>query len=183
MKDEGLIQRISSATEHRYLKKGEFVVRIGETLSDVYFLETGIARGYLLDAGGKDVTDCFSFQCGNAVMPFCQMETDIPSSMAIEMLEEGSFFCVPISEVMELQKSYHEVTLFYNRLLIKALNEHWRLKQILNQYTAIQRYQWFLQEYPDLINRVSNKHIASFIGMTPVTLSRLRRTLREDRKK
>ena len=57
LKDEGLIQRISSATEHRYLKKGEFVVRIGETLSDVYFLETGIARGYLLDAGGKDVTD------------------------------------------------------------------------------------------------------------------------------
>lgn len=182
LKDEGLIQRISSVTEHRYLKKGEFVVRIGEVLSDVYFLETGISRGYLLDAGGKDVTDCFSFRCGSAVMPFCQMEQDLPSPMAIEMLEDGSFFCVPISEVIELQKIYKELIVLYNQLLIKALNEHWKLKQILNQYTALQRYQWFLQEYPDLINRVSNKHIASFIGMTPVTLSRLRRALREERR-
>ena len=76
-----------------------------------------------------------------------------------------------------------EVTKLYNELLIKALNEHWKLKQILNSYTAVQRYQWFLDEYPGLIGKVSNKYIASFLGMTPVTLSRLRRTLREDQKK
>ena len=45
--------------------------------------------------------------------------------------------------------------------------------------TAMQRYQWFLEAYPGFIDKVSNKHIASFLGMTPVTLSRLRRVLRE----
>jgi hypothetical protein len=43
----------------------------------------------------------------------------------------------------------------------------------------MERYQCFLKYYPDLINIVNNKHIASFLGMTPVTLSRLRHQLRQ----
>ena len=43
----------------------------------------------------------------------------------------------------------------------------------------MERYQWFLARYPGLISTVNNKHIASFLGMTPVTLSRLRRQVRE----
>jgi len=74
--------------------------------------------------------------------------------------------------------------MLYNRVLIAAiaaLDEHWRMKQVLHQYTALQRYQWFLETYPGLVDRVSNKNIASFLGMSPVTLSRLRRTMREQR--
>lgn len=56
-----------------------------------------------------------------------------------------SFF-VPISEVIALQKDYMEITLLYNQLLVRALEEHRKLKQALNQYTVFQRYQWFLQE-------------------------------------
>lgn len=62
------------------------------------------------------------------------------------------------------------------------MKSHWELKRVLNSCTAVQRYQWFLEEYPGLIDRVSNKYIASFLGMTPVTLSWLRRTLREENK-
>lgn len=182
LKDKELIQQFSDATKIRRMKKGEYVARIGEVLNEVYFMEKGIIRGYFLDVNGKDVTDCFSFSCGSTVMPFCQLELDIPSPMTIEVLEDAKFFCISISDVIELQNNYVEVTRLYNQLLIKALNEHWKLKQILNSYTAVQRYQWFLDEYPGLIGKVSNKYIASFLGMTPVTLSRLRRTLREKQK-
>lgn len=159
------------------------MVRIGEVQNEVYFLETGIARGYFLDVNGKDVTDCFGFRCGTAAVSFSQLELNVPSPMSIEMLEEGNFFCVPISVVIRLQKQYEEVRMLYNHLLIDAMKEHWELKHILNSYTALQRYQWFLEKYPGLIDKVSNKYIASFLGMTPVTLSRLRRTLREEIKK
>ena len=183
LKDKDLIKELVSATDIRHLKKGEFVVRIGEVQKDVYFLETGIARGYFLDINGKDVTDCFGFRCGTAAVSFGQLELNAPSPMTIEMLEDGNFFCVPISVVMRLQKHYEEAMMLYNHLLIAALRAHWELKRVLNSYTAVQRYQWFLEEYPGLIDRVSNKYIASFLGMTPVTLSRLRRTLREGEEK
>lgn len=143
-------------------------------------LESGIARGYFLDANGKDVTDCFMYHRGESIMSYCQLELDIPSPMTIEMIENGSYYCLPISGVIELQKHYSEITLYYNRLLTDSLNMHWRLQQVLNQYTATQRYQWFLEEYPGMIDRVNNKYIASYIGMTPVTLSRIRRSLRDD---
>lgn len=47
------------------------------------------------------------------------------------------------------------------------------------QHAAMERYQWFLQAYPGLCYQVSGKQIASFLGMTQVTLSRLRRAMRE----
>lgn len=83
LKDRDLIKELVSATDIRHLKKGEFVVRIGEVQKDVYFLETGIARGYFLDINGKDVTDCFGFRCGTAAVSFGQLELNAPSPMTI----------------------------------------------------------------------------------------------------
>lgn len=128
------------------------------------------------------MTDCFSFGCGSTAMPVGQLEPAVVAPMTIEVVEDAKVFCIPISAVTELQKVYPEVTRLYNRLLSRALQEHWRLKQIMNSYTAVQKYQWFLKEYPGLIGKVSNKYIASFLGMTPVTLSRLRKTLRAEQK-
>lgn len=179
LSDKQLIQELSSASKIRYLKKGEYVVRIGEVMNEVYFMEKGISRGYFLDVKGKDVTDCFSFSCGATAMPFCHLKSNMLSPMTIEVLEDARFFCVPITVLIELQSEYWEVTILYNQLLIKALDEHWKLKQILNSCTAMQRYEWFLDEYPGLIDKVKNKYVASFLGMTDVTLSRLRRTLKE----
>ncbi|MCD8354376.1 MAG: Crp/Fnr family transcriptional regulator [Clostridiales bacterium] len=179
LKNPELLQELVKETEVRYIKKGDFLVRAGEPQPDICFLAEGLLRGFFLDANGKDVTDCFAFQCGTAAMAFCPSGAENISPMNIELLEDGLFFCVPISLLPELQAKYPEVTQFYNRILIAALNEHWRMKQVLHQYTAMQRYQWFLEAYPGLVDRVSSKHIASFLGMSPVTLSRLRRTMRE----
>lgn len=168
------------ATEHRTFKKGEYLVRAGEVMNDLCFLESGIFRGSFVDVNGKDVTDCIGFISGTPAIAFCRMEVNFPSPDAIEMLTDGSFFCIPISVIVELLKDYQEMMLLYNRLLIASLDMHWTMKKILHQYSAPQRYQWFLKEYPGLISQIRNKYIASFLGMTPVTLSRLRHFLRED---
>lgn len=174
-----VIQTLVDATEVRHIKKGGFLIRAGESQPNISFLMEGLLRGFFLDADGKDVTDCFGFRCGTPAMAFCRLGEENISPMTIEMLENSAFYCVPISLILELQVRYPEVTMFYNRVLITALDEHWRMKQVLHQYTALQRYQWFLETYPGLVDRVSNKNIASFLGMSPVTLSRLRRTMRE----
>lgn len=180
LENKKLIYDLISSTEIRHLKKGEFVVHIGEVQNDIYFMESGIARTFFLDTNGKEVTECFSFRCGTAVLSMNRLEQNCPSPMAIEVIEDGFFFCVPISVIIQLQKQYQEVTTIYNQMLIAAADTHCMLRHILSSYSAMQRYQWFLEEYPGIIHRVSHKYIASFLGMTPVTLSRLRKTLREE---
>ena len=179
IKTPEVIQRLVDATEIRHIRKGEPLISAGETQTEICFLIEGLLRGFFMDTRGKDVTDCFGFQCGTPAIAFCHLNGGTVSPMTIEMLEDSLLFCIPISLVLELQERCLEVTQFYNRALITALNEHWRMQQVLHQYTAPQRYQWFLEAYPGLADRVCNKQIASFLGMSPETLSRLRRTMRK----
>lgn len=180
--DQELLEELVSRTRKTHLRKGECIVRIGEVQKDVYFLVSGVARGYFLDDNGTEITDCFGFRCGTAAVSFGRMELNAPSPMTIEVLEEGDYFCIPVEDVLELQTQYTQVLELYNRLLVVSMEQHLDLQHVLHSCSAIQRYQWFLKEYPGLIHRINDKHVASFLGMTPVTLSRLRRTLREDKK-
>ena len=65
----------------------------------------------------------------------------------------------------------------YNNLLIDSLRRHIEVKKMLYQVEAAKRYAWFLEHYPDLDPLVNDKYIASFLGVTPVTLSRARSAL------
>ena len=178
LRDEEVLRIFVNATVQRHLKKGEFVVKPGEIQKDVYLMEYGIFRGYFVDANGRELTDCIRYKCGTVALAAGELKPD-PSPMAIEMLEEGSFFCIPMSVLASLQETHIEVVRLYNKLLISAFNEHWGLKQVLAQYNSTQRYQWFLENFPGIIERINNKYIASFLGMAPETFSRLRRSIRE----
>lgn len=181
IKEEALAQQLMAATQEEFFKAGDLIFHAGDISNYIYFLEYGVIRGYMLDANGNDITDCFAYRCGEACMAsFDRLELDIPSPYTLEVLEDSKFFRIPMETVIALQQKYIEVTLLYNQQLIASLEEHWGAKLALSQLSATERYQWFLQKYPDLIHRIRDKHIASFLRMTPVTLSRLRRTLREE---
>lgn len=175
--DESLIQRLSAQGEVRLLKKGHVLYREGETPSKLTFLIQGLLRGYFLDANGKDITDCFAFEPGSPAVACISLGE--PASVSIEALEDSQVLELPLTWVLELLEEYPQLYRTYSFFLLQALRCHWQVKVAMYQYTAMERYQWFLRAYPGLHRQVSGKHIASFLGMTQVTLSRLRRTLRE----
>ena len=105
-----------------------------------------------------------------------------PSDVTIECIAEGSCIRIDLKEFISLanHKRWHsELLECYNRLLIQGIKQHQQHKRVIHDCDAIGRYRWFLCKYPNLINTISHKDIASFIGMTPVTLSKLRGKLRE----
>lgn len=177
MIDAQIIQHLVASAKQEHLKKGDYVVEAGEKQLQIPFLVKGILRGFVVDENGQDTTDCFAFKSGDVVCG-CNGISG-PSPINMEALTDCELFLVPVSVLENLLEQYPELGLLYNKLLVEALKRHWEIKRILYQ-SAMQRYQWFLENYPGLINRVSNKYIASFLGMTPVTLSRLRRQLREE---
>ncbi len=160
------------------VRKGDFLIVSGERHQAISFLIKGVARGYLIDADGREITDCFAFHTGDVLMGCSQL--DEVSQINIEAVTECEVYQIPVAVVKGLIQKYPELLLTYNQFLLRGISRHWEIKMSLCRYRAAERYQWFLDAYPGLIDIVSNKDVASFLGITPVTLSRLRRRLRED---
>ena len=170
--DPPIVQRLISVTELRHISKKEILIEEGKPLSYISFILSGIFRGFFLDVNGRDITDCFGFRYGEPAVSVFSL--DSPSTVTIEALTEGELLCIPAEEVTKLMKENSSLIQVYNRLLVDSFQRHWEIKNILHKQTARERYQWFLNAYPGLIDHVTHRYIASFLEMSPVTLSRLR---------
>lgn len=178
--DPALIKDLAENSEKRHYTKGDMIVRIGEKQKEICFMETGAFRGYLLAYHGREMTDCFCSNSGDVALAPGPIMPDMVSDLAFEVLEEGDYFCVPIRIVQELLDKYKDAVTVYSRILNESAWKHWELKRVIISCSATQRYQWFLKQYPGLIDSVNNKYIASFLGMTPETLSRQRKAMADD---
>ena len=175
--DACLIDALVEISHPIYLNKGDLLVRQGDRQEDFLFLVNGIFRGYYLDVNGKEVTDCIGFKSGTPAMSSA-IDNAI-SPISIEAVVESVFLRIDGAKLIPLIERSPLLLKIYNEVLQTAMQIHWALKVTVTQRTALERYQWFLENYPGLIDQVSNKHIASYLGMTPVTLSRMRRMMRE----
>ena len=173
-----LVQQMADLTHQIHLAKKEMLIREGERQEHFVFLLEGVLRGFFLDINGREITDCFLFQCGTPAMASAVL--DEPTVVSIEAVTDCNLLVIEVRALMQLLQECTELVWIYNALLIQSLQGHWKIKTMVCQHTAMERYQWFLQAYPGLIDQMNNKHIASFLGMTPVKLSRLRRTMREN---
>lgn len=178
IQDPMLVQQMAELTQCVHLSKGELLIQEGERQERFVFLVEGILRGFFLDVNGREITDCFAFRCGTPAMSCAMLEQ--PSVISIEAVTPCDLLTIDVQALWQLLHQNNELIWIYNALLKQALCAHWKIKTMVCQHTAMERYQWFMQTYPGLLEQVSNKHIASFLGMTPVTLSRLKRVMREN---
>lgn len=176
-----ILEILVSVTELRSLQKKEILVREGQSLSELSFVVSGVFRSFYPDENGRDITDCFAFRCGDPIT--ATFDLNSPSAiLSIEALTDGEILCVPIEKALGLLSENASLMQIYNRLLTDVIGRHWEIKNVLHKQTASERYQWFLTNYPGLIDQVAHRYIASFLEMSPVTLSRLRTSAREGEK-
>ena len=159
------------------LRKNSLLIETGEMQKDIPILLSGVLRGYLLDIDGRDITDSFIFRPGDIAL-HCYGIGDV-SPINIESATECRIARIPVERVQEFLGKSPEMFREYHMHIMQILRQSWEGKMLMHRCSAMERYLWFLENYPGLIDTVGNKHIASFLGMTPVTLSRLRRKIRE----
>lgn len=152
--------------------KGEIPLRAGEQQTHLWLLVRGIFRGFRLDEQGQEVTICIDNRPGETLLG--NNDLLAASLVTVEALEDGAVIGFPMDKAVECIKSNQEMMALYHKRLVRMANYNASVKSILCQGTATQRFDWFCKEYPGLIERVNNRYVASFLGMTPVTFSRLR---------
>ena len=172
------LSRLSENAKLERYEKGELLLEEGSVQTQLPILVSGMFRGYVLDQEGRDVTDWFAYHRGSPLIGCYSIGER--SHVNIAALSHAECLLVPVEQVAQQYEDNIAFIKEYNQLLQRVLHFYWRGKMSMHCCTAMQRYQQFLREYPGLINTVNNKYIASFLGMTPVTLSRLRRQLREE---
>lgn len=153
-------------------KKGDILHREGTVCNDIYFVEKGILRTFYFK-DGKDITAHFALENGTttAIDSFIQRKR---SRYTIEVLEDTEAITISHADLHQLleEKPQHEkyVRIFLEQIYIDLAE---RIEDLLF-HSAKERYSKLITRSPDLLQRVNLSHIASFIGITQETLSRIR---------
>lgn len=153
----------------KFVKKGTIIQHAGDTSLNSYFVKEGLLRSYIIDDKGKEHIFLFAPEgwiAGDAYAVIQQNETQL----FIEAIEDSEVYI--IKDTLEdisfedlkigVQKILNRVGVLQNRVLMQMSS------------SAQERYQHFLDVYPGLTQRVPQRMIASYLGITPQALSRIR---------
>ena len=171
--DPILLKQLVDASHEWQVSKKCTLLHTGGIPEYLFFLIKGVVRGFFLDREGKDITDCLFSDFGSAIWP--SMSLNDAARINLEAISDCIVLKLSVTDIQRLMPQFPEMMMIYNRLLEHSLFYHWELKTMMYQCTAQERYEWFLKKYPGIIDQISHKYIASFLGMNPVTLSRLRK--------
>lgn len=148
---------------------------MGEIPSSFAFIHKGLMRAYLIDEDGNEFNKNF-FAEGRFPGSMSALLNNQPSFLAIEALEECEIITVDFLKFRAQLFNDNELMAFH----IHYLEQHWLLEKEPKemgylQYEAKQRYLVFLQNYQDILPRLTQYHIASYLGITPTQLSRIKK--------
>jgi len=167
----GLIALMRSVS----VAKGEMIIHQGHIEKHMYFIEQGLVRAYS-DGGEKQITFWFGLP-GDYIISAQSFVHGKPGYESMEALEDSVLYEINTAELFALLKDNAELANWSRKL---AENELLKLeKMFINRQfkTATQIYVELLEQIPSLPNRVPLKYIASFLGISQVSLSRIRASL------
>ena len=154
------------------LAKGEIFVNEGDVAEYIHYVEKGLVRQFYFK-NGRDLTEHFAYE-GHIVICLESYLLEEPTRLIAEALEPTIIWRIRKSDFHRLIEQSHEVDLLYHKLFEHSLLASQRKADITRFEIAQNRYRLLLERHPQIIMRAPMKHIASFLQMTPETLSRMR---------
>jgi CRP-like cAMP-binding protein len=170
--EKGFIEVVNT----RKIKNKASLLKAGQICRSIYFVNKGCLRIYYTDSDGDEHTVLFCQENWWAT-DIASFSAQKPSLFSIEAIEDTEIFYVTFDS---LEKLYSQIPKFERFFRILTQNGYGIQQRRIVSYlskSAKERYELFQKQYPKLEQRISQKHIASYVGITPVFLSRLRQTV------
>ena len=166
-----------------HLKKGEIVSSAGDIFSDFYFIKSGLARSYFTDLNGKDFTWQIYFRGKSKYGLNHFMDDSVSyyenedSMLTFEVLEDSVFYVISLKKMDEFLTKADKKWEHLARIWLHDTYFSSTYKRVLSLMSenVEERYERLLIEYPDIFQRLKSYHIATFLGVAPQTLSKLKK--------
>ncbi|MDR2497999.1 MAG: Crp/Fnr family transcriptional regulator [Tannerellaceae bacterium] len=166
------IDELASILERKQINKHKLVLREKETLSSLYYVDQGLLRMFCLKKG-HDMTDNFISE-DNICVDVSGFLKKVPTGLMIETLEASVLYEIPYLSLMDLAEYNSELSSLYRIIIERALMESYQKWDVFRFATAKERYVRFMKDFPSIVIRVPLLYIASYLAMSPETLSRVR---------
>lgn len=171
---EKSLHSLESRVETTYLSvpSKTILLKEGEVAGKLYWIEKGCLRLFFYDEG-KEITFQFFFE-GDFVASFDSLYQRTPSLFYLESIEPTEVRVIERDDFYDLIEHSPSLRQRYEEKLIDRFHTYQQLFLSRIKNTPRQRYEELLREHPDIIRRVPQHYIASFLGITSVSLSRIR---------
>ena len=165
-------------------KKGQTIHHIGDICTKLAFINSGLARAYIIGEDGKDYTWSIFFNDENShmtnlfVVDYDSFTNQTESNLSIEAIEDCELFIIDYIDIQFMYDKLKKGERF-GRLMAQEAYTYLHKMAIDRQLkTAKERFDEFMQKTPYLLDKVPQYHIATFLGITPQHLSRLKNSYR-----
>lgn len=175
------VYRLVKACKLRKYRAGEYLIEDGSTRKDVFFIVKGLVRGFKLNQEGNEVTISIRWEY-QFVDNYEPLSLGLPSSYYYQALENTHVYWIDLQTLQQIV-SDHPVLEANRRFVFRNLIEqaYQRIESLL-LLSPEERYLAFMRQQPAITNRIQDKYLAQYLGMTPVTLSRIRKRIATDKK-
>ncbi len=172
--DEEETEYFTSLLQYKEIRKKDFLLKEGQSCKTISYVQSGALRAFYLDKEGKESTIMFAIHDWWITDMYCFV-MDQPAMQNIIAIEDS---CVLQLKKADLEMLYVNVPKFerFFRIIMQNsyIREQLRVLQNLS-LSAEERYNIFINKYPQLIPHISQKQIASYLGITPEFLSTVRK--------
>ncbi len=156
------------------LKKNQFCLEAGNRSSRIRFLESGILCSFIYNKEGEEVVKHF-VEPGQFFTDIDSYEKGIPTKLNIQAVVNSRVFSISKTDNEKINKELPQWGYLLKQFAAEALNLMIRNRNFLQFGSAVEQYQHFLKHHPNLAQNVPLKYIASYLGITQSSLSRIRR--------
>ncbi|MEE1171583.1 MAG: Crp/Fnr family transcriptional regulator [Ruminococcus sp.] len=167
------LMRISTL---KLFHKGDIIRQIGDENDTIGFVLSGLIRSYYLDENGNETTRYFHPE--NSLFMDEGLVNYHKSICACEALEDCVVIIFPTKEVKEIALKLESLRNLYITLLENSVKYKIERENLFLTCSATERYLQFVKTYPMLCDRVRQSYIATYLGIAPESLSRIRRSLK-----
>ena len=167
-------EEISNIFSPKEIKKNDFLLKEGRISNEYFFLENGFIRSFANDIEGNDVTTNF-YSAGQVVFEVSSFFNRTISKENFQAIVDCDGWYITYEQLNNLFHSMHDFRDFGRSILVKGFSSlKIRMLSMITE-TAEQRYDALLKTNPEIFQHAALKHIASYLGITDTSLSRIRK--------